>query len=126
MEEYRNFTGKYIKDIKGLEVDSDYILIEFEDGTYIKFYHDQDCCEFVRITQVDNDVSRHIGAMFLRINEKIVDDYDNREDPDGYDESATATFYDIVTTKGFLSFRWVGESNGYYSESVDIYYGDEG
>ena len=94
------------------------MTITFEDGTALSQVHYQDCSECVDIVQVDSDVERHIGAMCFEIREKIV------EQPDdvNYGDSCTSTFYTLVTSKGYLDWRWDGHSNGYYSESVSIEY----
>ncbi|HET8686396.1 MAG TPA: hypothetical protein VFM18_06995, partial [Methanosarcina sp.] len=66
----KEFEGKIIKSISGCEIDSDRIIISFEDGSDIKMYHEQDCCESVYVENVQGEPSKHIGAIFYSIDEK--------------------------------------------------------
>jgi hypothetical protein len=109
-----------IESIVGLEQDSGEVVITFEDGSYIKQYHELDCCETVEVAQVDGTVAKHVGATAISLEEKILQksDMDIADLPE-YTDSLTATFYTLKTSKGYLDWRWDGVSNGYYSESVE-------
>ena len=107
--------GKVIKEIKGLEKDSDEVRIFTEDGGEYLFYHSQDCCESVDLNDFEGDANDFEGALIISAEE--VEGVE--EDPEHAD-CFTWTFYKIETNKGGLWMRWLGESNGYYSESVDF------
>lgn len=83
---------------------------------YIEFYHEQDCCESVYINDICGDLEDLIGYPLLEAEEVVQEGSD--EDRESF-ESCTWTFYKFRTVKGSVVIRWLGESNGYYSESVD-------
>ena len=114
-ERYRNSCD--IKDmvgkkITGIYYDEEHFQIRTDDCVYA-FYHEQSCCESVYLTQVDGISDKIIGSRIVMA-EEVVDEKDTE-----YGHIAW-TFYKIGTTKGIIDFRFQGESNGYYSESVDL------
>lgn len=106
---------KVISKIDGLRVDSGCVTIETTDGYVFTLHHYQDCCEYVRIVDVNGDTNDLIGARIMVAEERVGES----EICEG--GSFTWTFYTLRTSKGdSVDFRWLGESNGCYSESVDI------
>ena len=82
------------------------------------FFHQQDCCENVSIEDVCGDLEDLVGEPLLLAEEVSGEtpvDFNERD----Y-ESVTWTFYKFATRKGYVDVRWLGESNGYYGEGVDL------
>jgi hypothetical protein len=103
-----------------VEVGDDFIAFVFLDGTIAKMYHAQDCCEDVSIEDINGDVGDLIGTPLL-----VCDERTNSVEGGDY-ESATWTFYTLRTIRGSVDIRWLGVSNGYYSESVDLWSAEPG
>lgn len=107
MTDIKELIGKTLVEIIG-DVGSDCLEIRTDDGDY-EFYHSQECCESFYLADVDGNLQDLIGQKIEFIEEEI-----------GGEGSGTWTFYKIGTPKDTLTLRFVGESNGYYSESCDF------
>ena len=100
------------KKVVGIYYDEENFQILTDDCVYA-FYHEQSCCERVYLTQVDGISDKIIGSRIV-IAEVVTDEKDTEY---GH---ITWSFYKIGTNKGMIDFRWQGESNGYYSETVNL------
>lgn len=87
-----------------------------EDGTLYMFDHEQECCECVYLEDVTGDLQNLVGTPIV-IAECVTNR--NTEDEEELEEFYTWTFYKFATNKGYVTLRWYGTSNGYYSETVD-------
>lgn len=96
--------------------------IEFvaDDGRKWRMFHSQDCCESVSIDDIAGDVVDLVGSPITMAEEVSNDKWPEGKERPSYCESYTWTFYKLATIKGYVTIRWFGESNGYYSESVDF------
>ncbi len=95
----------------------DTITFTTSNGDVYRMYHSQDCCESVNIDDIVGDLDDLLNSPILKALEVTNSDNPKEE----YEaESYTWTFYHFATLKGFVTIRWYGESNGYYSESVDF------
>jgi hypothetical protein len=97
---------------------ADELYIFTEDDQVFRMLHHQDCCESVYLEEFIGEVDDLRGAMVIKA-ECVSECKDYGEDDWGCN-SGTYTFYKIQTTKGFVTLRWLGESNGYYSERVSF------
>jgi hypothetical protein len=86
-----------------------------ENETYV-FGHIQDCCEIVYIEEIIGDLTdlEKFPLVICR------EDSQSGIQQLGF-ESLTYTFYNFATLKGYVTVRFLGSSNGYYSEEVDIW-----
>lgn len=113
-----NVIGKTVVDIRTDK--RDYISFLFSDGSAMKMYHSQSCCEIVTIDDINGDLNDLIGSPILIA--ELRTNVNEGGPVDEYDSSYTWSFYTFRTRKGFVDIRWYGTSNGYYSEDVDIEY----
>lgn len=107
--------GLVLTSVDGLETGGAEVTFTTDAGRRFGMYHEQDCCESVNIEDVEGYVSDLIGSPIT-----TAEQVDGVAEAPEYAESYTWTFYRLATAKGFVVVRWLGESNGYYSESVDF------
>ena len=109
-----------IKQLKGMTItavvykeDDESLLIHLNTHV-LEMIHFQDCCETVYLADVVGSFEDLIGYPLLEVSESVVCIPTECE-------SATASYYNFKTVKASVQLRWVGESSGYYSETVDCY-----
>lgn len=119
--EFKTLLGKTLKDIEVLHkgTGDDRIVFKTHDGKTYALFHYQNCCEQVVIDDISGDLIDLLNSP-ITLAEEVT--YEN-EDPigisfEGYRDSFTWTFYKLATVHGYVTIRWYGGSNGYYSESV--------
>lgn len=119
--------GETLVEVVGMEAGSEEITFHTASGRTFRMYHSQDCCESVYLDDVTGDPADLLNTRLLKseevssdewyITEQVAMQLEGREQ--SY-ESHTWTFYHLATLKGYVTLRWLGVSNGYYSEGVDF------
>lgn len=111
-----SLVGKVFTRVTG-SVGSGEIVLENDKERYT-FLHHQDCCESVEVNDIIGDLQDLVGMPILVAEEVVGGEVTGFQGSESY----TWTFYKFATFKGWVDIRWLGESNGYYSESVDLCY----
>lgn len=112
-----DLVGHTITQIDGATTGSDEVTFHFKDATF-KMYHSQDCCENVDLDDINGDINDLVGSPLTMAECVSEEDEELAQKQRGYVDSHTWTFYKFATIKGYVTLRWYGESNGYYSEAV--------
>ena len=119
---YANFfelKGKTIASIVGINYGDDTTIITTSDGSIYTLTHIQDCCEHVRVYGSVGNIDDVLNEEVIAAEDTNPMDNPNAPDYKAYD-SATWTQFRIVTNKGTFEIWWLGESNGYYGETVSV------
>jgi len=115
-ENISQLLGETLVSVTG-EKGQDEMTFVTESGKTFMMYHDQDCCEHVSIEDISGDLNDLVGSPITKAEQSS-----NQNEVPGVtnygDESHTWTFYLLATVRGYVTIRWLGVSNGYYSESV--------
>lgn len=102
-------------------INNEEIIFKQDNGDIYKFFHEQVCCEHVYVEDICGDLNDLVGVPLIE-SEEITNNLLNIEDlkPPPNSESYSWTFYKFRTTKGSVVIRWLGQSNGCYSEGVNL------
>lgn len=92
------------------------IIFTFDSGHIVYMFHQEDCCSIADIKDIVGDLEDLIGTPILEA--ECVKSH-NEVELGG--DSETWTFYKFATIKGSVTIDWLGESNGYYNEEVDLF-----
>jgi len=113
--EFNALLGETLTAIHGATVGSETITFETAGGRTFRLFHSQDCCESVDVNEIVGNLYDLIGSP-LTMAEEVSNEDDPK--PSEYADSWTWTFYKLATVKGYVTLRWLGESNGYYGETA--------
>lgn len=115
VESFPQMVGQTLVRIEG-KVGDDVLRFVAADGTKFVFWYEHDCCAQCRVMDIIGEQDDLCGSPILFAEEVSSEG----APPPEYPDSWTWTFYRFGTAKGTVTIRWLGESNGYYSEQVSF------
>ncbi len=96
----------------------DAIDFEADTGERWRMFYEPDCCASCEIEDVVGDLQDLVGTPIVMAEAST--NSDNPKQKEYGDDSFTWTFYKLATAKGYVTIRWYGSSNGYYSETASF------
>jgi len=124
MAELKDLIGKKLKSVARIDYGfggyNEIIFTTINNKKY-HLYHRNNCCENVYIEDICGALNDLVGSpitMAEEIDNKVSASATKKANGGYMPESYTWTFYKFATIKGYVTMRWLGTSNGYYSESV--------
>lgn len=115
--EFEDLIGKTLVSVSINDDETEIVFTDTNGGLY-EMYHVQECCESVYIEDINGDLEDLIGSPILQAEETT--NSNDKMHLDYSPESFTWTFYKLATVNGYVTIRWLGKSNGYYSERVSF------
>lgn len=111
------------KILKGFKAQIDSLTLYLEDST-ISFYHDQECCEeviFHNYEQFSEKLGTLVGEKISSFSCKVEQgkDYSKKVKGENSDH-VTETLLTFVLDKKKVKAVWLGMSNGYYDDNVQV------
>lgn len=116
---YQNIQELLHKTITDIKINKDEVHITLKDSKYV-LRHIQDCCENVVIYDVIGNPEDLLNTPLIMVQESVDSEWPEDVAKPEYVDSYTWSLYRFLTINGGLNIRWLGESNGYYSETVSI------
>jgi hypothetical protein len=98
----------------------DLISFEAEGGERWEMLYVPDCCAQCHIEEIVGDLEDLVGSPIVMAEAITSSEDPKKSEDDEYDPSFTWTFYKLATVKGYVTIRWYGTSNGYYSETASF------
>lgn len=119
-KEIKDLIGKIFTSVIKEEIpyEDEGITFKIQDGSFYRLEHHQDCCESVYLKDVVGDLSDLEDTPILVAEER----HEDGPKENDYDDGCTWTFYEFRTIKGSVTISFYGTSNGYYSETADVYF----
>lgn len=114
LDRFEDLWGHTLKAIENREDEE--LIFTLSNGEQYKLYHDQECCERVYIDDIIGNLEILVGEPIMMAEE--ISNADEPQKESDWENSFTWTFYKLGTSRGYVTVRWYGSSNGYYSESV--------